>query len=197
MKCLGLLTSLLLFALVGCATYPMGLTKEQWNTLSPEQQSDYRVKQSQLDEQNRQANEALRREQLSETNERLATIYADPQYGDIIVVTIDGGEIGIGNKRQRYLPVHFLLARGEVKVIPFINANKPASFRQIQMQLSEDGRTFCFDPGMKQIQICDDGWALGRTYYPSEVNEISVFSGAKDIRIRIRFKHQRGDRPEY
>ena len=163
--------------------------------LSPEQQSSYQAKQNQLDAQQRQAEAARRQEwqrqqaeQERQKIDRLASIYANPKYGDIIVVTIEGGEIGIGQDRQPYQPVHFELARGEIKNIAFARADKPNLFRQIQVQLNEAGNTFYFDPGLQQIQISDDGWSSGRTYYPAEVSEIHVHSGAKGIRIRISFK---------
>lgn len=194
MKLFPLLSVLLLLALVGCASYPMGLTKEKWEALSPEQQTEYQTKQNQIDEQQRQTREARRQELLHQQaeqerqqNARLAAIYANPQLGDIIVVTIEGGEMGIGD-RHRYQPVQFELARGEVKELIFRRLDQPAFFRQIQVQLNEEGNSFYFDPGMGQIQLSDDGWRSGRTYYPPEVKEVKVHSGAKNIQISIRIK---------
>lgn len=99
LRCVFLALSLAILAmLVACATYPMGLTKEQWEMLSPEQQADYRAKQAEIDAQQRAEREARLQEQRRveeqrrrEAEERLQAIYANPQYGDIIVVGIEGG----------------------------------------------------------------------------------------------------------
>lgn len=186
--------TIIILVFAGCTTYPMGLTKAQWNALSSKQQQEYANKQVKLDEQRAQAREARwqeykqqKEERERQANERVTTIQANPKYGDIIEVRIEGGEIGIGNRYQ-YQPVQFELARGEYKGIVFKRQDKPSSFRVIQVQLSEDGNTFFFDPGMNGIRISNDGWQSGRTYYPKEVRDISVGSGAKDIRVNIRFK---------
>lgn len=195
MKLLIPLALLMALVLAGCATYPMGLTKAQWNALSPQQQEEYSNKQVKLDKQREQAREARWQEhqrQLakreSQANERISTIHANPQYGDIIEVKIEGGEIGIGH-RYPYQPVQFELARGESKNLVFRRQDKPGLFRTIQVQLSADGQTFYFDPGMNSIQIPNDGWQSSRTYYPEEVRDITVGSGAKNISVRIQFKN--------
>ena len=53
-----LLWSLPLIAvvLVGCQSYPMGLSEAQWNALSPEQQADYTRQQTQINEHNAAVN---------------------------------------------------------------------------------------------------------------------------------------------
>lgn len=106
-----------------------------------------------------------------------------------ISVRIEGGEIGIGDSRRPYQAVEFELTPGDVKEIAFRRQDKPMLFRYIQVQFSADGSTFFFDPGMKQIQIrSEDSWRTGQTYYPKEVDNYRTHSGAKNIRIHIRFK---------
>jgi hypothetical protein len=127
--------------------------------------------------------------QIGESNNpRVETIKANPKYGDIIVVTIQGGVIGIG-ERYAYQPVQFELARGEYKGINFRRQDKPTAFRTITMLLSTDGDMFYFDPGMFSLDIPNNGkWNIGATYYPKEIKDISVGSGAKNLEITIRYK---------
>jgi len=42
-----------LLMLCSCTQYPMGLSKEQWQGLSPAQQAEYQAKQYQIDEEQR------------------------------------------------------------------------------------------------------------------------------------------------
>lgn len=182
--------------LAGCATYPMGLTKDQWEALSPEQQAEQRAKQTEIDAKRRAEREArlqeerrLAEEQRRQAEERLQAIYANPKFGDIIVVQIEGGEIGIGETRYPYQPVRFELAKGETKWINFVRQDRSNAFRQLAMSLSDDGSLFYFDrDSRKTIRINNDGWQNGRTYHPEEVTDIQFGSGARNIRIYVRFK---------
>lgn len=54
-----ILALLIMSLLVGCiARYPLGMTEEQWLTLTPEQQHEARMKQAEIDEARRKAREA-------------------------------------------------------------------------------------------------------------------------------------------
>jgi hypothetical protein len=112
---------------------------------------------------------------------------SEPASGGI-EVSIQGGQISIGSQRQSYQPVTFELSPGDYQDIAFRRKDNPGRFRMIQVQLSKDGKQFFFDPGMKQIRLVDDGWQFGRTYYPSEIKDGVIYSGAKDIQIKIRSK---------
>lgn len=198
---LSLLRRAALFAILsllaaGCATYPMGLTKDQWEALPPEKQAEYRAKQAELDARRRAEREArleeqrrIREERRQQAEERIRSIYANPQYGDIIVVQIEGGEIGMGENRYAYQPLRLELAKGETKWVDFIRQDRPTAFRRLAMGLEQDGSIFYFDRDSRYtIRINNGGWQGGRTYYPSEVKDTQYGSGARGVRMHIRFK---------
>lgn len=182
--------------LVGCVTYPLGMTKEQWEVLSPAEQAEAKTKQAEIDAQKRAARLAeleeqrrVEEEKQREARERLAAIYENPQYGDIIVVQIQGGQIGFGENRYSYSPVQFELAKGETKMINFFRADRPGAFRSLAMGLEQDGSIFYFDRGSRYtVRIPSDGWQNGRTIHPQEVADTQYGSGARNIQVYIRFK---------
>lgn len=47
--------------LTGCSTYPLGVSKAEWDTMSPEKQEEYRKLQAIAESQKRQDNDADRR----------------------------------------------------------------------------------------------------------------------------------------
>ena len=197
-----------LLVLAGCAQYPMGLTKPQWEALSPAQQAEYQSKQYEIDAERNRQYEARRQEEarLAEIrrqeeariaeeqarieHERLAIAYREARYGDIIVVTVQGGGIAFHGKRYSYEPVAFELLRGERKEIHFKRDGRSYETTGITMKLGEDGNTFYFDePARKRIVITNDGWERGRTYsgFP-EIGSHDGHSEASGISIRIAFK---------
>jgi len=188
--------SLTILLLVGCATYPLDMTKEQWEALPPAQQAEARTKQAEIDAQKRaerlarlEEERRLREQQQREAEERLRAIYENPRYGDIIIVQIEGGEIGMGENRYPYQPVRFELARGETKFIDFVRQDRPTAFRELAMGLEQDASIFYFGRGSRYtIRIPNDGWQTGRTFHPPEVSDTQYGSGARNIRIYIRFK---------
>ncbi len=198
---LQLVNTLLLIAslavMSGCAQYPMGLNQDQWQSLSPEQQADYTARQQAIDaERAKQA--AIRREEQARLaaereraeQERLEAAYRHARYGDIIVVTVEGGEIAFGGKRHPYEPIAFELVRGERKEVRFSRLGRHHQTTGIVMRLSEDGNTFYFDePARKRIVITNNGWDRGRTYgdFPVIENRDGR-SEAMGISIRIAYK---------
>ena len=103
------LLPLLAVLLLGCQTYPMGLSEAQWNALSPAEQADYQRQQAALNEQRRvqrEAEEELRRakEAAAAEQERMRTreAYARARHGDVVTVTIEGGYVAINGKHQPY-----------------------------------------------------------------------------------------------
>jgi hypothetical protein len=195
-------------AFAGCMLYPMGLNKQQWESLSPVQQAEYRARQHEIDverarqaalrqqEEARLAEERARAEQeraqerARAEQERLAFAYRHARYGDIITVSVQGGEIAFNGKRHPYEPIAFELIRGECKEVQFARLGSPHQTTSIIMRLAEDGNTFYFDaPARKHIVIVNDGWEQGRTYTGFPVIQNSDgHSEAIGISIRIAFK---------
>jgi len=200
-------TGLLLF-ITGCAQYPMGMSKEQWEALSPAQQAEYQSKQYEINAERNRQYEARRQEEarLAEIRhqeearqaaeqarieqERLAVAYRHARYGDVLIVTVRGGGIAFHGKGYAYEPVSFEIFRGETKEVIFNRAGRSYETNAILMKLSEDGNTFFFDaPARKRIVIPNDGWARGRTY--SNLPDIGSHGGQSEavgLTIQISLK---------
>jgi len=198
----------LLLLITGCAQYPMGLSKEQWEALSPAQQAEYQSKQYEINAERSRQYEARRQEQarLAEIRreeeaqqaaeqarieqERLAVAYRHARYGDVIIVTVKGGGIAFHGSGYAYEPVAFEIFRGETKEVIFKREGRSYENTAVLMKLSEDGNTFFFDADARnRIVIPNDGWARGRTY--SDLPQISTRdgrSGAVGISIQISLK---------
>lgn len=161
---------LILFC-AGCATYPFGLSKEQWESLPPEQQAEYRARQYEIDEMRRQEQAARAAEQrmaqqaaARAEQERLAALYRDARFGDIVRVTIQGGLLTIYKNQYRYQPVAFELVRGETKFVTFTRTGQVGQAVDIPVRLSEDGYTLFFDDDSSgQVVFTNIDWERGQT----------------------------------
>ena len=193
-----LLWSLPLIAvvLVGCQSYPMGLSEAQWNAISPEQQADYTRQQTQINEQRRrereaaeQARQAEEAARAREERARIQIAYARARYGDVVTVTIEGGYVAINGKHQPYEPVRFDLVRGERKEVEFIQQGRSSSRQRIDVRLTEDGHTFYFDESARdRIALISTGWEQGKTHAALNVQDKRSRSEARNLSITIKLK---------
>lgn len=191
-----------LMMLCSCVQYPMGLSNEQWQGLSPSQQAEYQAKQYQIDEDRRKQEEALRMQQaLAKAaaerleKERVAALYANAQYGDVIIVTIHGGAMKWSNEIYALEPVSFELVRGETKEIEFRgHVDRVRSLvSRYKVMLSDDGHTFYFNSNARdRIALVDDGWDRARSYSITGHTWNDVNAGAGGMTIGIRLKEMPG-----
>ena len=167
-----LLTMAVIFA--GCATYPMGLNKEQWTALPLEKQAEYRAQQYKIDaeerrvaeeryqEQQRQAEEARRAEQA-----RLEERIRNARYRDIITVTITGGVLESKDRSLVAAPVAFDLVRGETKFVKLsATSGRYTRTDEIKVGFSEDGNTVVLNDSALErdrITLVNQGWERGTT----------------------------------
>ena len=180
------ITHFLMIAILstGCASrYPMGLTQQQWEALSPAQQAEYQAKQYAIDEQRRQAEAARRAEQARiaaeaarAEQERVRQLYANARYGDIVTVTVRGGSIAYSGKRYPYEPVSFDLVRGERKEIEFRGRGLQTIATSYEVHLTEDGNTIYFDGSYRErVVLVNETWDRGQTYQPAgSKNDVGV-----------------------
>ncbi|RPH52422.1 MAG: hypothetical protein EHM85_02880 [Desulfobacteraceae bacterium] len=159
---------------------------DQWNKLTEAQQQatiDGYNKRMRLREIERQkeaqrrareeeirALEAHRQEQLCQ--ERVAAIYMGEagQIGDLLRVTLQGGQMLIGNRHRQYQPISFKIANGETKKIEIINVEGRNYDNGEEMQVLYQDGTLIFDDDpytRKPFRIIyDHGWKSGKTYSP-------------------------------
>jgi len=200
--------------ITGCQSYPMGLSKTEWEVLPPEQQAEYRRQQTLIDEERRREqaviNEQRRKEQAeiaarqqAEAAERarmeemrLAALYAHARYGDIVTVTIEGGLVNF-SKHRAYEPVRFEILRGQRKEIEFAQLGSPSTKILVPVRLSEDGQTFYFDEGARDRLVlinAENAWQSGKRYEGMAIHDTSSRSLASAINIHLQYKNF-GNRP--
>lgn len=166
--------------LLGCvATHPMGLSTAEWNALTPQEQARYRADQYRIDS-DRQARaaevrarqEQQRAEQIQAGRDRIANLYANARFGDVVSVTIQGGRMRYANAQYPCEPLSFDLVRGERKEVQFRgyisqHGVRKALVTQCWARLSEDGNSvFLNDDNLVQpvVLVNDGSWERGRTY---------------------------------
>lgn len=184
--------------IMGCQSYPMGLSQAQWDSLTPEQQAEYRSRQTEMNAQRQREQAAidleqqrLREQQERETRARTKAAYARARYGDIITVTIQGGRVAINGKHQPYEPLKFDIVRGETKQVEFAQIGRPSAKAIVTVRLSEDGNTFFFDERARdRVKLLNEGWEKGpgRTYGSIEIRDTASQSMAHDVQITLRVK---------
>jgi hypothetical protein len=162
----SLLVLMLTALMTGCASYPMGMSREQWEALPAEQQAGLQAEQYRIDEARRRAaaeREMQRRLAAEEAaraeRERVAALYRNAVYGDIVRVTIQGGALQIHQKRHPFQPVAFELARGESKPVTIAWSGSVQQAVTFQVRLSTDGQTLFFDDD--QTALVNNGWERG------------------------------------
>lgn len=200
--------ALALITLVGCQSYPMGLSKDQWEALPPDQQAEYQRQQSVINEERRRQqaiiNEQRRKEQAEiaareqaaaaerarQAEMHMAAMYARARYGDIVTVTIQGGKIDFG-KHYAYEPLRFDIMRGEKKIIEVVKLGDSQTKTFVPVRLSDDGQTFYFDENARdRISLINSGnaWQAGKKYESLTIMDKYSKSIASAISIHLQYK---------
>lgn len=199
---------LCLIVFVGCATYPMGLSKEEWNALSLEQQADLRAEQFRINEARRIQREAEARERAERQaaieharQERIQELRENARFGDIVTVVLRGGSMNFDGRRYACEPQAFDLVKGEFKDIEIIgryqSGNNIRTVRESwKVRFSEDGNTLYLNetPFEHTMILVNSGsWDEGVTV--SLAAQGQVRSGEvllRDMTASIRYKNLPG-----
>ncbi len=119
-----LLLLVILPLLVACASNPLGMSDEQWKSLTPSERKALLLEQQKYNEQQRLQRmkaDAEARQQQHEAEmaerQRINSIYQNPMHGDLVIVNLFGGEYQYGKHKKRILEDGYQLARGEIKAI--------------------------------------------------------------------------------
>lgn len=157
----------------GCAArYPLDLGQAQWQALSPEQQAAHRARQQALDEQKRaaakaekQARAKERQAQLAAEQDRLAKLYAEGRFGDVVQVAIQGGVLDGLRGRQPFQPASFEIAKGESKRIRILSSGSTRQMVDYLVRLSADGNVLTFNADQPEAFVMENtDWADGQSY---------------------------------
>lgn len=171
---------LVLVGLAGCATrYPMGLSEDQWEALSPDKQVEYTARQAELDarqqelamerqlERERRAHERQQQEmaRAREYEARLQERYEHAMYGDVVRVAVEGGSLVYYKSLHPYHPVSFELIRGERKSVMFSTEGSAGGTIRFDVALSEDGGSLIFnEDSVDRTVMVNRNWDEGQTY---------------------------------
>lgn len=166
-----------LLIIAGCATYPMGLSKSDWEALPPERRAELRIEENRRQEEARirreEAAQRQREEREAAERERrqaLAERRAAARYRDIVVVTLQGGALLHDGRRYELEPRVFELIRGERMRLQIVghegSGNRNRSLADSwSVGFSEDGHTVTLNDSGRgpPIVLVDDGtWEQGR-----------------------------------
>ncbi|NOQ81523.1 MAG: hypothetical protein GQ548_03225 [Methylophaga sp.] len=191
---------LALLTLSSCTTRIYGVPEDQWATLSPterEQAIEHHQEMELLREQRRIEEAKVAAEQ--EKKQRLEMEYrqarADQIYsgergirGDLLRVTIRGGELYIKGKHRHYSPVSFKIADGEQKTITFYHPKKSHYQTDVAIEYYDGVLTFDYDQSRnykyRYELVYEPEWRHGKHYRNITFNKHS-HSRAKNIEIIV------------
>ncbi len=174
-----LLCIALLLALAGCVHYPMGLSRSEWEALPSERQAELRAEQYRIDAEERVRRQEADRQRATaaaaaeqERRQQIVQRRSEARYGDIVVVTLQGGAFEWKDGRYPLQPLAFELVRGERRMVRLVGVKegKDATLTSTDdwvVSLSGDGQTVTMDdsPFGASIRLVNTGdWERGKRY---------------------------------
>jgi len=191
---------LALFLLSSCTPRIYGVPEDQWAALSAderEQTIEHHQEMELLRAQRRIEEAKIAAEQ--EKQQRLEMEYrqaqADQIYsgergirGDLLRVTIRGGELRINGQHRPYSPVSFRIADGEQKTITFTHPNKHHYQTDVVIEYYDGVLSFDNDPRRNYKYhyelVYEPEWRRGKHYRNISLHKYS-HSQARNIEIII------------
>ncbi|MDX1352712.1 MAG: hypothetical protein R3254_06845 [Thiomicrorhabdus sp.] len=168
--------------LTACASsYPLGMSEEQWNSITPEERQALLLKQQKYEEEQRairmKAQAEQRKLELQQEiaeKQRLDRLYSDPQNGNVVMLNILGGNYQYGKKTKHVLEESYEIARGETKQIQLVLEEPKKHYHTTQtayLQYTLNGNAvylYLDNPkynSSKRIALLRDGnWTCGSNY---------------------------------
>jgi len=168
--------------LTACASsYPLGMTEEQWKSITPEERQSLLLKQQQYEEEQRviRMKAAAKERQLELKREiaekkRLDALYSNPENGNVIMLNILGGQYKYGKRVKNVLEETYQIARGETKKIELALQQPKKHYTSteiVYLHYAQHGNgvyLYLDNPNYnssKRISLLRDGhWACGSNY---------------------------------
>lgn len=200
-----------LLLLSGCVSFPMGLSKDEWEALPPERQAELRAEQYRLNIEHQRRREEAARQRAAEREaaeqayqERMTELRMNARYGDLVLITLQGGMIEQDGKRYPLEPQAFELLKGERRKIELrgqrVKDNRIWTLYETwDVRFKEDGHTIILNdsPYEHTIHLVDDGtWEKGQP--KALIQQGQLYSGRINLSgmtATIRFKDAPG-KPE-
>ncbi len=126
--------------ITACANYPLGMTEDEWNQLSPQQQLDARERQARLDqaEQAQRAKAARHRAELERAEQqRYQEMMANARPGDIVQCVLQDGEGYYGGSWRAAESVGFSLLRDYTQTVSIAEQGRPT--RSVATEMTYNG----------------------------------------------------------
>ena len=182
------------FVIAGCKTYPLGMSEEEWESLTPQEKMEARAEQARIDEERRRIAAEKEAERLRIEAERRAAYeaminerYTHAHYGDIVRVNVHDGQLMFRGKHYAYEPMSFNLIRGEARELIFHRADRPSVTLAVIAHLSDDGHELHFDDDSRNpVIIRNTGWDKLQTIHVKEHPNRNAHP--RDVHISIRYR---------
>jgi len=192
--------ALALFSLTSCAAKIYGVSEQQWAVLSTEERAkaiDHHQEMERLRELRRieDAKVAAEQEKQRLLDMQIRQAHAEQIYsgergirGDLLRVTIRGGELHINGKHRPYKPVSFRIVDGERKTITFHHPKKHHYQTDVVVEYDDGILTFDHNRGHRyeyRYELAyEPKWRHGMRYRNITFNKHSHLR-AKNIDIII------------
>jgi len=200
------LTGVVILFTVGCTPMMYGVPLETWETLNEAQRLEaingYNQRQIALQQARAEAAKAraaaLEVQRQREAEEararqlRVDSVYrGEGQYGDLLRVTISGGDLNFSGKQRPYESISFKIAEGEIKKLQAIgDKNRRATLVVSYL----DGTLVIDDPGAgsrnrRGVRLgYDSSWGQGKSY-GGIVSDGPLRLRGADVAIQIASEH--------
>jgi predicted Fe-S protein YdhL (DUF1289 family) len=199
-----ILLSLFAMIFIGCSKKIAGIPLENWNQLSEDEREivlkGYNERQKIIAEERlvkakqraeAQANKLYMERQEAIANQRkVARVYAgEGIYGDLLQVTVEGGQLYFYGKFKNYQPLTFRIANGERKQVSFVCQTGNGTFQEITVWVAYKDGNFIFDCGESEWMEKYGrkfSFSLGKKRITKYQNvSLSKYSDSKAIDINI------------
>lgn len=137
----AIFSTLAALLLTGCMTsYPLGMSEDEWERLSPQQQLDARERQAELDQRERERRAEAARiaaEEERRERERREQRLRNAQPGEIVQCVVNNAEGYYAGAWRTAEPVGFTVVRGYPEVIDIPEQDRAT--RRVQAEARFDG----------------------------------------------------------
>jgi hypothetical protein len=189
-----------LLGLSGCASYPLGMTKAQWEALTPEAQFKAQQQQMQLDQQRAEQRAAEARQRalaLEQAQAAQALRRQQAAYGDHVQCVLSEGQAKMGGRWRTVEPIALDLVRGEQVAYTLEHVEKGYVRYSQSVYAGFDGQTLqlCeYDGDYRNQRLCAKVMGTFGDYQRGFSQALSA-SDYVQGRLRCQFVLKAGYRP--
>ncbi|MBS7326601.1 MAG: hypothetical protein KIG85_08340 [Thiopseudomonas sp.] len=161
---------LLSVLLSGCSFYPLGIPKDQWLLMSPQQQHEARMEQARQDEAARVRREQYQQAQLAQQQqqeEQRALRLRQAQAGDVMQCVLEDVQVNQGkNKWRNANSVAIELLQGEQRELQLERTDRRHQRQRLQIRFNQLSIELCSGQGADCRVLVATGreWQRGKRH---------------------------------